>query len=141
MAHKRQTIREYIVTLLTNGNITDVGSDVYSNRDEPSWIENLPYISIYTNEEANEIYSRGATRQYKRVLQISIDILAKGNDIDDKLDTYSDEVEDLIEADRYLGSNALNTYLVSTVFEFKGEGVEAVGLCKMLYNVEYTIDV
>ena len=141
MSHQRETIRKQIVTQLKAGAITDILNEIYSNQVDPGWVENFPYISIYSESESSETYSLGATRQYKRNYLVNIDIVGEGEDVDDDLDTYSDAVEDLLEADRTLNGTAKETLLQNTFFEFKEAGKKKVGLCRLVYNVEYIVNV
>lgn len=93
MSLHRKKIRAALVTKLTSH--TDAGNRVYASRVKPIWNDTYPLILIQTNNESIETFNQ-APKEYKRTLQIEIQIMAEAvttGAIDDILDTVGAQVE------------------------------------------------
>ncbi len=136
MAHIRKTIREQIVTTVTS--LSTTGSNVYETRYFPLETGNLPALIIYTNDETVDEYSLGAgTRSMIRTLNVVIEAHCRGTaNLDDTLDTISEEVEEAMCSDVTRGGHANDTKLVSTEYEFDS-GSQKTGLARFTYAISY----
>jgi len=136
MAHLRKAIREHVVTTCTG--LSTTGSNVFETRYFPLQTANLPAILVYTNEESIEEYTLGtSTRTQIRILQVIIEAHAQGtSDIDDTLDTISEEIEEAMCVDPSRGGNAKDTKLINTEYEFD-TGSQKTGLARFTYAITY----
>ena len=136
MSHVRQQIREQVVTLCTG--LTTTGSRVYDTRLynlDPA--DNLPGLVIYTQSESST-KSTLSPSTYERELDVLIGGYAQANnDIEDTLDTISQEVEDAIGADPLLNGKAVDSELTSTEIEFTSIGESPIGILRLTYRVLY----
>jgi hypothetical protein len=151
VAHPRKVIRHYIVALLTNA--TAAGPRVKATRIEPHrkpHTTHLPAISVYTlREPVNTDKSADtAPRALFRDCKVEIVLWVAGPtdpdiDIADAMDDLSEQVEAMIDGDRYLGGivNGLarDTILENTELAVRGgEGADPViGVVTMTYSIEY----
>jgi|DEB0MinimDraft_10_1074344.scaffolds.fasta_scaffold180643_2 hypothetical protein len=136
MAHIRKTIRENIVTTLTG--LSTTGSSVYETRIFPINYAKLPALMVYTQDDNVVEYTiTSSSRTQHRQLTCIIEghIKATAN-IDDTIDTISEEVEEAMSTDRTRGGNAKDTRLQTTEIEFE-EATQKVGLVRFTYIVDY----
>lgn len=136
MAHIRKTIRENIVTTLTG--LATTGSSVYETRIFPINYAKLPALMVYTQDDNVVEYTiTSSSRTQHRQLTCVIEghIKATAN-IDDTIDTISEEVEEAMATDRTRGGNAKDTKLQTTEIEFE-EATQKVGLVRFTYIVDY----
>lgn len=143
----RKTIRKKVVELLKNN--TDVGPRVFPNASVPTWEEELPVILIYPRAEPITEYG-SAPREYQRGLDLAIEIIAKGPEVDEEgnppinqkslediLDDIVEQVECVMEKDDTLGGVTDETILQNIEFEFEGAGGVPVGSARLTYEVTY----
>lgn len=148
VAHPRKVIRHYIRSLLTNA--TAAGARVQSTRIEPHRKTQLPAISVYTLREPVDVDKSADTapRALFRDVKVEIAVWVPGpadpeGDIADAMDDFSEQIEALMDGDRYLGglTNGLarDTILENTELAVRGgEGAEpAIGVLTMTYSVQY----
>lgn len=104
MSSTRKLIRHQAADLLT-GLIPEVGDKVFRNRVAAFWPEELPSIVVWLqDEEATEFTSGPVTLQIEG--QLTVELIG-GNvddeDLDDRLDDWSEQVIDALTADVTLG--------------------------------------
>jgi hypothetical protein len=136
---KRKAIREALKTILLNN--TDCNANVYSNRVDAYWEDQLPAISIMMNQESSLKRDIRAT-QYLRTLELSVVItnqVAKSEPepIDDFLDKVAEQVEGLIIANPSLNGEVSSTELTSTEIELSGEANKPLGVLTLNYEIKY----
>ena len=137
MAHLRQQIRERVATTVTG--LTTTGSRVYQSRVYPLADANLPGLLVYSTSESSEpdVMTSG-NRTLFRELEIVIEAYAKAtSNLDDTLDTITDEIETAMAADRTVNSLARDATLASTAITLIGEGEKPVGVVTLTYRVTY----
>lgn len=136
MAHVRKAIRENIVTTLTG--LSTTGSSVYETRVFQINYAKLPALMVYTQDETIVEHTiTSSSRTQHRQLTCIIEGHIKGSaNIDDTIDTISEEVEEAMATDRTRGGNAKDTKLQSTEVEFE-EATQKVGLVRFTYIVDY----
>ena len=135
MAHIRKTIREHIGTALTG--LSTTGGSVYQSRVFPINASKLPALLVFTKDEEIIETSLKKPRSQHRQLQVIIEAHIKGTaDIDDTIDTISEEVEEAMVSDVTRGGHAKDTRLQSTEIEFE-EATSKVGLCRFTYVIDY----
>lgn len=107
-------IREKLRDLLSGK--TDAGLNVFSNTASAAWSEQLPLIAIYSRSEEIELWAV-SPREYKRRLQIMIEVIASGSEFpnekdgegkdepsaEDTLDKICEQIESAIAPDETLG--------------------------------------
>lgn len=114
MAHPRKTIRDALAALLLSK--TDAGTRVYSNRSRPQNINKLPAIGIYNVGDSAELFDE-SPRRYRRRFSIAIDCYIKfteGEEIDDALDDFADQVERVIFGDTTVSDTVADIRLSET---------------------------
>lgn len=135
MSTTRKQIRAAFKQLLTG--ISGVNSNVFASRSRQVWPEELPAILVYTRTETAEIYI-DAPREYKRTLQLAVEIIAKGDEnVDEALDNLCQEVERRVFQDETLNDLVSDTILSDTEIDFVPDGEQPVGAARITFNVEY----
>lgn len=145
---QRKIIRKKIVEILKN-KITGVGPRVFPNASIPPWDEELPVILIYPRSEGATKYAE-APRELARDLDLAIEIMAKGPEVDedgnepvgkksleDILDDLTEQVECEMSRDETLQGVADDSILTNTEFEFLGDGGSPIGSARLTYAVTY----
>lgn len=138
MTHRRKSIRDAVVTMLTNAAIVGSGK-VVSNRRYRDEESDLPLINVVSaTEESKPLDLTGS--QYRRTLAIVVDVLAKVVDeeaIDDTLDALAESIESAFAADPTLGGYAATTLLASTNFIEDESDDIALGRMSLSFQVQY----
>lgn len=137
MIQSRKLIRKEVVALLKRKRLDRIGDKIYGNRSVPDI--NLPVISVYPRSEDAERWA-DAPRLHVRTLQLVIEIkAAESNDEDesDFLDDTADMVERHITADDSLDGVVEDIEISSVEFDYKGEGEQGAGSCRLVFNAQY----
>lgn len=151
MANRRKLIRKRVREVLLNQ--TDAGSKVYSNLSSPHWGENTPEIAIFTRSETIEDLGT-APKEYKRTLELAIEIVAEGTEtpnendgklVEDIVDDIAEQVEAALEKDETLGeipgSDPACVYIDELFLnnvEFQFEiGQKPTASARLIYSVIY----
>ncbi len=136
MSHQRETIRGAVVSLLTSGN-TDAGNNVFSNRKNPLWQEELPAILVSTEEETAEPRDIQG-KQSIRTMQLRIDCKIEAvPSVEDDLDDLCDDVEEILADSPSLSGTALDAVYKSTVIATDVDGEKEIGTATLIYEVKY----
>lgn len=142
MAHQRKLIRHAIVALLTNA--TAAGARVQGSRLELNRKTELPAISVYTLREpvepdSAETAPREVTRELK--VEIAIWVALNGAALDplDPVDDMTEQVEAVMDADRFVGGNVADSVLEDTEIKVLDEerGDPLVACATLTYAVTY----
>lgn len=148
VAHPRKLIRHAIIADLKVG-VALVSQRVYGTRVDTLRKTRLPAISVYCTEEPVDIdtSSQTAPRVLYRELEVEIGAWVPGpadpdGDIGDPMDDVCEQIEAVLDADRYLGGreNGLvrDTILKSSRFGLRGgEADPIVGVVTLTYLVTY----
>ena len=154
MSGQRKKIREAIKALLVNK--TPSADRVWTNRPNPlslrpgqkSTREQLPAILIYTKVEDAEVFNE-APREYLRTVEVIVEVAAAMNDtIDDTLDEYAEQIEDIILEDDSLGQDpqypndprervAAETRIIRTNLVIADGGEIPIGAAIITFEVDY----
>lgn len=134
MPHIRNNIRDAIATLLTS--TTDVGVNVFVNRETSVWRSELPTIIVYSRgESATPRALSGST--YIRQLQLVIEIKVEANNtLDDTLDTIAQQVEAIVSVADIEGTMGRPIYLSTEINLDSGSEIEK-GVATLNYQVQY----
>ena len=139
MTHVRQQLRERIATNVTG--LTTTGTNVFQSRVHDLATAELPCLLVFSNSESSErdsfLSSDGITR--------SVEVVIEGyawatSNLDDTLDTISEEVETAVAADPTCNSLAKDTVLNGTEIELTGEGDSPLGVVRLTWLVGYRTD-
>lgn len=137
--HYRQTIRDAVAQRLAAAE-TLAGSNVFTSRARPI-LEILQkreaVLSVYTADETSRRVPDG--HLLARTLTVSIEGAAGGgDDLDDLLDLFAEQVEAAIDADPTL-SNLLTEQMVltGTTSEISARGNQQVGAMRMDFECTY----
>ncbi len=160
MSERRKGIRNGIKGILkaANGGAglgSGVGLNIFTNLATAQWSEDLPLVVIYSQSEEIGILG-DSPREYKRTLELAIEIMASGPEdpnttdgdlLEDILDDIAEEIETELNRDETVGELAklfgnscklVDELILGTVeFEFTGEGSKPTGSCRLIYNVVY----
>jgi hypothetical protein len=135
MTHRRQEIRDAVVTMLSGL----AGGRVYSNRELAIEADSLPAINVYTVEEDAAPFT-ASQKTYRRTLTLVIDVLAKNVDdavLDNTLDDLAESVEAALVADTTASGKAIDTRLTSTTVTRDSSGEVPIGVLKLTYQAVY----
>ena len=140
MAHARQQIREAVGTALAS--LTTTGANVFESRVYELAQDDLPALRIYTNSEGDiEGLQLGDPIQQRRNLELVVEGVARAtSDMDDTLDDIAEEVEVALAADITLGGLVHSVYIDNTEIEMSAEGDQPVGVARMTFAVDYTVN-
>lgn len=140
MTHPRKLIRDKAVEILKAAN-TDALLKVYPNRIKPLVCNNfqneLPAIKVFTLTESSEIFNV-APREYKRSVQLAIEIVDEANDsIDDSLDQIGRQVELALLNNNLMDSVCNDIHYTSSTVGLREEGDSNIGFLGIVFTVEY----
>lgn len=136
MSHRRQQIREAIVTRLASVPVTLTRSRVRN------WqAGELPGIAVYTLSEQSETAPIDS-REMARTVTVAVEIYVGGGDgIDDEIDDLCVAIEAAMEGDdegRFEGL-VIDSALARTTICLVGEGERRHGICRLEYEAEYWV--
>lgn len=144
MSHKRQAIRDAIVTKLVNAS-TSAGTRVKSTRIEPIRTAELPCISVYSVSDQVDLErtNQTAPRKSWRDYQIAVVAWVSGSSdtLDDDLDDIAAQIERALSADEQLNESAEDLVLVDTAFDLRIDGARPLGAVGLTYSASYYTDV
>lgn len=137
MSRKRKEIRKAVVKALKGR--TRAGDRVRANRSEVNWQQTLPHVNIYfRGEDVQE--TDQAPRLLKRVINMEVEIIDEGRDGDelsDKLDDLSEQVEAALSVDDSLQCTADDIVLQNIELEADSDGDKPTGSARLMFNVTY----
>lgn len=138
MTHKRKTIRDAVVTILTNASIVATGQ-VYSNRRFRIDEDSLPALNVYSATETS-VPANNTQTTYLRTLTLIIMAVAENKAseaIDDSMDALALAVENAMKADLQLAGTAIDNSLTATDFVEDETGQITAGQIALTYQVKY----
>lgn len=141
MAHQRKLVRQAVVALLTNA--TSAGARVFDTRRAPHKRSLLPAIVVYTLREPDVVESGEAPRELERVVRAEIAGYVADTEavpLGDAMDDLAEQIEAVMDANRYLGGAAAESVLESTEMMVPTEDDRSdppVGIVVLTYAVTY----
>ena len=141
--HKRKEIKDAAVAMLRAG----LTHNIYKNRYLSISPRNFPAISVYCPDETSEL--NASQELYDRTARVVVAAYVLGKDeieleasatedIDDKLDSISTEIEEIFNTQyQNLGKAVYSFELTSTQYFVNAEGNEIVGVAILEYNANY----
>jgi hypothetical protein len=137
MTHKRQRIREAVVTILSG--IPGWEGRVHANRARPTEQAELPVALVYSLSEDSESISTGKTlmRRLSLAIELRTSVLLA---LDNALDDFAEAAEKAMAADPRLGRRAVDSTLVSTTIGLDGEGESRQAVATLTYTIQYQTD-
>jgi len=139
MSHKRQTIRDYVVTQLGAVFSCTFNEMPFYPLSSAAAAGNGGYC-VFTKEEEIEPMSMG-TGSYERHLSLVLELYLKDKRdgyVPDTLDTAAELIELFFDTYSTLGGNAAACFLVGTEVDISGEADVPTGCLIMKYDVIYT---
>lgn len=134
--HLRSQIRDFVVALL--GGLPTTGARVYASRVHRAPNHELPCLLVYTLSETSQPNSICDGEVYlSRSLDLAIEALAQGDDVDDTLDTIAAEVEARIGGDITFGALVREAYLTESRISLSGEAEKRTGALRLSFRVNY----
>lgn len=137
MTHKRQVLRETIVSILDA--IPGWGGRVFANRTRPTEATELPVVLVYTVNEDATMANVGGT--LRRRLSVAIELrVSASSSLDNALDDLAQKAEVAMAADSKLKRKALYSALTGSTMGLDGEGDSRQALMTLTYDVQYQTD-
>jgi hypothetical protein len=133
--HVRKQIRDGLVAAITG--LTTTGDNVFIDPIYPIERASLPGLLVRTQLEASQSASLPAPRRYQRTVRFAVLALASlDSNVQDAVDQICKEVEIALAMPNGIAA-AKTTTLLSTQFDFSGEGSQPVGRAAMVYECLY----
>ncbi len=142
MSAQRKIIRTAAAEILrANPPVVANAKNIFASRATPYWEDyELPAVCVYCTRETIEEF-QVSPRLYKRTLELRIEVVAGGKNVDDDLDDIGDAIE------RRIGRSNCLTYaneaqvddilLAGEQIEFRPEGEQIQGALVITYNATY----
>lgn len=147
MAHPRKLIRDAMIAALRNA--TPAGPRVTNTEVDPTRIQGLPALSVYTPSDPTDD-NISTSQELWRNLDIEVVAWVVHSDASpavDQMDGIAETVEAIFDADRFLGSApgvvggqglALTNTEAVVISEINGQRLaQKIGLLKMTYTAPY----
>ncbi len=137
MSNKRKEIRHAFQTLLKGR--TRALFSVHSSRTRAIWEEELPAINVWTGDEEPEVAGIAPFR-YKRTLEVVIELYLRSvHDIDDDMDDFMSEVENIVDGQDLFSLNQSVDQIVysQSHVELQGETAKEGAVATLKYSVVY----
>lgn len=140
MAHPRKLARHAVVDLLTNA--TAAGARVQATKVKTYRPNELPAIAVYTlhePSESNDTEPRELTRVPELEIIGWVRLDADAADPMDPVDDLSEQIETVMDANRYLSGTAGDSVLADTTIDIlKEDGADPlVARLTLTYSVTY----
>lgn len=140
MSAQRKLIRLALAQHLKRSYLV-AAANVFPSRSEPlSKDYELPAMCVYGTRETITLWQE-SPRQYKRELDLRVEIIVEGTGADDQLDDIGHEVEQLIGRSNRLQYERENTVseilLTGDVLDFRQEGEKIIGSLVKTYTATY----
>lgn len=144
-ANPRQPIREAAAAALVGK--TRAGARVESNRPNPlsqrpsadGGTQELPAVIVYTRSTQSRIFDE-SPRRYRHEAELVVEAvleLAAGQEIDDELDAFEQEVVDALLLDDTLGGTADDLQLTGSTTTIDGAGAKLLGAVIITFQAIY----
>jgi len=133
----KRALKEAVKALLTEK--TPAGARVFLSRGIPTQTEEMPLVLIYTPSESAEVFDVSQKR-YKRVLDLRIECITQGvddDDLDRRLETLGELVEELMERDETLGGIASTVEFLGAEYQVEHVSDSPTGLLALRYGIEF----
>lgn len=145
MTHPRTAIRAAVQALLLNNTIAQ--DRVYTNRPNPITQQasaragrtEFPAILIYTTSESSTI-SNVAPREYQRTVEIIVECgkeISAATELDEQLDDFAREVENLLLVDDTLGGTAADLRMTGQSMGIVDQGQKVLGVVAITLEADY----
>lgn len=137
--HPETLIRREAVTLLVNA-MTVAETRVSPSRRTNFRRNELPAIAVYMKDVDSEIRDE-APRSHKRtalmVVELRLESGAELDDVDEPLDAFRLQVENVLDFNRHLFDCAENVVPSGTDQDYMSSGERTIGVALMSYLVSY----
>lgn len=141
MKHPRTLIREAVASRLVEHlpkvDTRITASRISIHRTTPLFAGKLPAILIYTRDERVEDQPHADPGLRRRLLELSIEIIASGEAAAEEADGLAQAVEAILDADETLGLLVEGTRLTRTEVDQGGEGDTPVLAARLTFEVSY----
>ena len=144
--HPRRLIREAVAAALVDK--TRAGPRVFSNRPNalsqapsalPGDTREFPAIIVYTRSTRSEVFDE-SPRRYRHEAELFVecaDEILPGDEIDDQLDQFEQEVSDALLLDDTLGGTADDLRFTGSTMAVRADGAQLLGACVLSFNAIY----
>lgn len=141
MKHPRARIREAVAALLAT-HLPAVDARLTSgrisvHRATPLFQAKLPAILIYTRDERIEDSPHADPGLRRRVLELAVEIVARGDAAIEEAERLAQAVEFILETNETLGNTVEGSRLTRTEIDQEGEGDTPIVALRMAFEVVY----
>ena len=133
----REAVKERLIEQLPKVDARITASRISIHRSTPLFAGKLPAILIYTRDERIEDQPNAVPGLRRRLLELSIEIIASGEAAAEDADVLAQAVEAILDADETLGLLVEGTRLTRTEVDQGGEGDTPVLAARLLFEVSY----
>ena len=137
MSHKRPEIRAYIADILKKR--IQFSNTVFTNRKTNLFPEELPAVFLHTPSEDVEVFA-AAPRILLRHLTVVVEVAARGDDLDDRLDAHASAIEKALAPEERLGGLTRDLVLTKTETDLDVSGDALLGSVRLTYVATYLTD-
>jgi hypothetical protein len=133
----REAVKEQLVAHLPAVDARITVSRISIHRTTPIFSGKLPVILIYTRDERIEDQPNADPGLRRRLLELSIEIIASGDAAAEEADVLAQAVEAILDADETLGLLIEGMRLTRTEVDQGGEGDTPVLAARLSFEVSY----
>ncbi len=133
----REAVKERLIEQLPKVDARITASRISIHRSTPLFAGKLPAILIYTRDERIEEQPNADPGLRRRLLELSVEIIACGDAAAEEADTLAQAVEAVLDADETLGLLVEGTRLTRTEVDQGGEGDTPVLAARLSFEISY----
>ena len=133
----REAVKERLIEQLPKVDARITASRISIHRSTPLFAGKLPAVLIYTRDERIEEQPNADPGLRRRLLELSVEIIASGEAAAEEADVLAQAVEAILDADETLGLLVEGTRLTRTEVDQGGEGDTPVLAARLSFEVSY----
>ena len=133
----REAVKERLIEQLPKLDARITASHISIHRSTPLFAGKLPAVLIYTRDERIEEQPNADPGLRRRLLELSVEIIASGDAAAEEADTLAQAVEAVLDADETLGLLVEGTRLTRTEVDQGGDGDTPVLAARLSFEVSY----
>lgn len=133
----REAVKERLIEQLPKVDARITPTRISIHRSTPLFAGKLPAVLIYTRDERIEEQPNADPGLRRRLLELSVEIIASGDAAAEEADTLAQAVEAVLDADETLGLLVEGTRLTRTEVDQGGDGDTPVLAARLSFEINY----
>ncbi len=133
----REAVKERLIEQLPKVDARITASRISIHRSTPLFAGKLPAVLIYTRDERIEEQPNADPGLRRRLLELSVEIIASGEAAAEEADVLAQAVEAVLDADETLGLLVEGTRLTRTEVDQGGDGDTPVLAARLSFEISY----